>query len=79
MEKYVVRYHPEGWRSVKDEPPETEGMYYCADANNREYGISWWTGDKWESVFTNCELPVTHWQPLPTPPWDIFPKEAQNV
>lgn len=27
---YTVRYHPEGWRSAKDEPPEESGEYIVA-------------------------------------------------
>lgn len=81
---YVVRYHPEGWRSAKDEPPEENGVYIVAGE------IISWNGDKrkeiglmeydaemkaWVYLFrgegTNAR--ITHWQPLPTPPWEIMP------
>ena len=76
---YTVKYHPEGWRSAKDEPPEKAGLYYCADANKKECGVAWWSGFAWENVYSTITAPVTHWQPPPTPPWEIFPKENTDA
>lgn len=70
---YVVQYHPEGWRSAKDEPPEKDGKYYCA--------MKLMNGTKCCRILSYREpvwyvplgITVTHWQPLPTPPWEIMP------
>lgn len=76
---YVVKYHPEGWHSAKDEPPEERGWYYCADANGKTCDIAFWNGTVWIDDNTLNNPPVTHWTYLPTPPWEIFPKENTDA
>lgn len=78
MEGYVVRYHPEGWRDAKLEPPEEDGKYYCAVIVRngiRGCRIVMYRKPEWYVPFG---VTVTHWQPLPTPPWEIMPKENKN-
>lgn len=56
-----------GWASVKDRPPEEDGLYnvYCKDGSM----VHAWFEDKW--FIDHCECGdgyVTHWMPLPEPP-----------
>ena len=80
MEGYVVRYHPEGWRDAKLEPPEASGDYYVAFIN--EYGVNRCDIAHYDKKDIGWVLrsgvKVTHWQPLPTPPWEIMPKENKK-
>ena len=76
---YVVKYHPEGWRSAKDEPPEKDMEYYCAlKFKNGKVAcrIAGFRMSEWDVPFG---VTVTHWTYLPTPPWEIFPKENTDA
>ena len=62
-----------GWISVKDELPKTNGTYLVYDGENvysAEYEkgrtVSEWTDD-YEGY---CDIEVTHWMPLPKAPED---------
>ena len=96
---YTVKYHPEGWRSAKDELPEKSGEYIVAvrDMNptlicDCSYvDVLYYHADTklWVSsgVHFNALLPdvpdgsakLVAWQPFPTPPWEIFPKEITDA
>ena len=75
---YVVRYHPEGWRDAKLESPDERDIYWVAFKfdNERWCGECHWDGEDW---FTANGVEVTHWVYLPTPPWEIFPKENTDA
>lgn len=70
---YTVRYHPEGWRSAKDEPPEKDGIYLVAVPEYGTVMVSLYDKqtDTWDEIPFGTM--VSHWQPLPTPPWEIMP------
>lgn len=70
---YTVMYHPEGWRDAKTEQPEEDGWYYCANADKKEWAVILWENGKWVDLYAMRNPPVTHWQPLPTPPWEVMP------
>ena len=111
MEKYVVRYHPEGWMSVKEDGlPGESGRYVVAvqtkmdkdwdEGLKEEFGEHFYdyvtsafyreASKMWVIDEDNCLnaliteptsdiYVVTYWQPLPTAPWDIFPKGVIDV
>lgn len=73
---YVVKYHPEGWRDANTETPEEDGRYIVAYQSPERKSVMTMLFRKnlgWEFGY------VTHWQPLPTPPWEIFPKENTDA
>ena len=112
MEGYVVKYHPEGWMSVKEDGlPDKAGYYIVAVQSN--LGLSdveremvedegydpdhffdcvtsawfdidaklWCHNGEYYNAFLSLKdvaksSVVTYWQEMPTPPWDIFPKES---
>ena len=110
MKGYVVKYHPEGWMSVKEDGlPDESGMYIIAvqtnfclselepESSNEfdpdhaldfvtsawfDYDMKLWQEDNMKYYNALVELKdvgkgeaVTYWQPMPTAPWDIFPKK----
>ena len=90
MEGYVVRYHPEGWRSAKDELPEESGIYFVAGEiiswngeKRKEMGLMEYDAERKACVYLFCgegtSTRITHWHSVPTPPWEIMPKENNNA
>lgn len=59
---------PNGWISVEDEVPCSQGRYMVAVIDER-VNTGWWNG-VWLTAGTDLghRIHPTHWQPLPAPP-----------
>lgn len=69
VKKETWNTRPSQWISVKDRLPENENRVLAVwdDWIDTAYCTIFIDGPYWINSEIGCELPVTHWMPLPTP------------